>query len=122
MRVTRQKPQHFQYRPGQSAFGRYLLRKMAELFEIWQFAIEQKVCDLFETTFFRHVVDVVASIHQPRIRIDPANLGFTGDDSGQARAVSWFCFSSHKFAPSRCTVTNSRALTNPEFGGDDTFL
>jgi hypothetical protein len=72
-----------------------LLPEVLQLFCIRQLAIEQQVSDLLKGGFLGHLMNVVASIHQPGSGIDPADRRFTGDYPGQSRAVLWFCFSTH---------------------------
>jgi hypothetical protein len=74
-----------------------LLRKLDQLFPIGELAIEQQVRDLFKTSLLRHVMNIVAPIHQTGVGIDPANRSFAGNNSGQPRAVFWFLFGSHWF-------------------------
>ena len=77
MRLVRQEPQHFDHWTRQRAFRGNLLCKLHQLFAIRQLAIEQQVSDFFKARLPRHVVNVVAAVHQPGIWIDPANCRFT---------------------------------------------
>src|SRR4030095_14460754 len=42
-------------------------------FPFGQLTVEQQVSDFFKTRLLRHVMNVVATVHQPRIGIDPTN-------------------------------------------------
>src|SRR5437016_13367894 len=85
MRIVRQKPQHFRYRPRQPAFAGDLLREVLQLLCIWQLTVEQQISDLLESGLLGHLMNVVAPIHQPGSGIDPADRRFTGDYPGQSR-------------------------------------
>ena len=71
--LARQKPQHFDHGTRQCAFRGNLLRKLYQLFPVGQLAVEQEVSDFFETRLLRHIMNVVAAVHQPRSGVDPAN-------------------------------------------------
>ena len=79
----------------QRTLGRNLLLEFVQLFAVWQFAVEQQIRDFFEGRFVAHFVNVVAAIHEPGVRIDPANGGFACDHAGEPRAILWFCFGGH---------------------------
>ena len=79
----------------QRALSRNLLPEFIQLFAVRQLAVEQQVSDFFERRFVAHFVNVVAAIHQPRIRIDPTDRRFARDHAGQPGAVFWFCFRAH---------------------------
>src|SRR5213596_2152290 len=78
MRIARQKPQHFRYRPRQLAFAGDLLREILQLLRVWQLTVEQQVSDLLESGLLSHLMNVVAPIHQPgsgstqQIAVSPA--------------------------------------------------
>src|SRR5438552_11655973 len=91
----RQQPQHFYDRRRQFALSPNLFRESVELFDVGQLAVEQQVSDFLEAGPLRHFMNVVAAIHQPGIRIDPADRRFARDYTGQAGAVLWFGFGSH---------------------------
>src|SRR6266487_2760795 len=91
----RQQPQHFYDMRRQLALSRNLLGESVELFDVGQIAVEQQVSDFLETGPLRHFMNVVAAIHQPGIRIDPADRGLACDHASQAWAVGWCLFSAH---------------------------
>ena len=73
--------------------------KLAQLLGIGQFALKQKIRNLFEARFFRYFVNVVTAISEARVRIDPADFGLSCDHTGEAWTVirlgffSCHCFS-----------------------------
>jgi hypothetical protein len=91
----RHEPKHFQNGLGQGALRGERFRKFRQLLCGRQLAIQKQIGDFLEVRLLRHLVDVVTAVHQPRVWVDPANFRFAGDHPGQARAVAWFCFSSH---------------------------
>ena len=57
-------------------------------------------------------MNVIAAIHQTRVRIDPANLCFAGDHTGQTRTVSWFRLCAHfSFHSNELLRRNKLSLT-----------
>src|SRR4030095_2987792 len=79
---------------------------LTELLHVRQVAIKQEIRDLLEASFLRHLVDIVAAIHQAGVRIDPADLRLACDHAGEARTVSWFgfFFSCHCYSPRAGTL------------------
>src|SRR5438093_11820230 len=90
MRRSRHEPQHFDDRLWQLAFRSNLLPELRKLFHIRQLAVKQEISDFLEACSLRHLMNVVAAIHQSGIWIDPADRGFAGDHARQTRAVLWF--------------------------------
>ena len=80
---------------GSGALLRDFGLKLLELAHVRQFAVEKKISDFLEARFLRHLVNVVAAIHQAGIGIDPADFCFAGDHAGKSGAVGWFVFSAH---------------------------
>jgi hypothetical protein len=95
VRVFRHQLEHFQNWLRQRAVRGECFRKFRQFLRRRQLAVQQQVGDLLEVRLLRHLMDVVAAVHQARVWVDPANFRFAGDHPGQARAVAWFCFSSH---------------------------
>ena len=96
MSLTRQKPQHFGHRTRQRALGGNLLCELDQLFAIGQLAVKQQVSDFLKAGLVRHLMNVIAAIHQPSIRIDPADCRFPSNYTCQPGAIIWFGFLIHQ--------------------------
>src|SRR6266545_5578520 len=110
MSRAREQPQHFHNRRWQRTVRGELLPKLRQLFGAGQLAVEQQVSDFLITCLLRHFMNVVAAIHQPGIRIDPADRRFAGDDARQAGTVLWFGFSTHESVLSYSRIGNVQTI------------
>src|ERR1700682_5519815 len=115
MRSFRHEPQHLHNRRRQWSLARNLARKFSELLETRQLAVQQQVGDFLEAGLLRHFVNVVAAIHQTRVRVDPADLRLARDHSGQTGTVGWFCFGSHLGAS---LYTRNKHVQRPTFNAE----
>ena len=77
---------------GQRTLGRQGGGKFSQLFDRRQLAVEKEISDFLEVRLLRHLVNVVAAIHQAGVGIDPADFCFAGDHAGKSWAVGWFGF------------------------------
>ncbi len=98
MRLLRHQPQHLQDLLRKRTLGGESAGKFFPLLDRRQLAVEEKVSDFLEVRFLRHLVNVVAAIHQAGVGIDPADFRFAGDHAGKSWAVGGFGFSIHKFS------------------------
>ncbi len=76
MRRSRQKPQHLDNFFRKIALRGNLLAELFQLLAIGQLAIEKQIGDFLKRRLVAHFMNVVAAVHEARVRIDPANLRF----------------------------------------------
>ena len=79
MRRLRQKPQHLDDFLRQLALRGDLFLEFLQLLSVRQFAVQEQISDFLERRLVAHFVNVIAAVHQARVRIDPANLRFARD-------------------------------------------
>ena len=111
VRRLRQKPQQFDHFLWQLALSGDLFLEFLQLLAVGQFAVQQQISDFLERGLVAHLVNVIAAVHQPGVRIDPANGRFACNHAGEPGTVFWFGFSGHCLS---LTLTTIRSSTNDQ--------